>query len=95
MYPGNEIVLKLCISLAVLYICHSLVPRPFPPPVFHHFQYEILAVGTAWERDCTCLSLNIAYSIPFHHLIIPLQLNVFLGHSKLHVCLGGSCEIFQ
>ena len=26
----------------------SLVPRPFPPPVFHRFQYEIRR-GKAWE----------------------------------------------
>ena len=26
----------------------SLVPRPFPPPVFHRFQYEI-RWGKAWE----------------------------------------------
>ena len=30
------------------YITHSLVPRPFPPPVFHRFQYEIRQ-GKAWE----------------------------------------------
>ena len=41
----------------------SFVPRPFPPPVIHCFQYEIrpavfhtgsdeiLAVGMAWERS--------------------------------------------
>ena len=37
-------------NLVYLQLLTSLVPSPFPPPVFHHFQYEILAVGTAWER---------------------------------------------
>ena len=27
---------------------HSLIPRPFPQPVFHRFQYEIRR-GKAWE----------------------------------------------
>ena len=27
---------------------HSLIPRPFPPPVFDRFQYEIWW-GKAWE----------------------------------------------
>ena len=30
------------------YYSTSLVPRPFPPPVFHRFQYEIRR-GKAWE----------------------------------------------
>ena len=49
----------------------------------------ILGMKSVYFTCNVCLSLNIVYSIPFHHLIIPLQLNVSLGHSKLHVCLGG------
>ena len=45
----------------------SIVPRPFPLPVFHRFQYhigsdEMLAVGTAWERGYgTAVSANTAH----------------------------------
>jgi len=40
----------------VTMICVSLVPRPFPPPVFDRLQYanivsdQILEVGMAWGR---------------------------------------------
>ena len=53
--------IKLRVYIIIIMHLHthaySLVPRPFPPPVFHCFQYEsdeILAVGTAWERGYTC-----------------------------------------
>ena len=78
MYPGNEIVLNLCISLAV-YICHSLVPRPFPPPIFHHFQYEILAVGTngLGTRLYMSLSLFYTFSSPYNSLTTECVLGPF------------------
>ena len=36
--------------------CYSLVPRPFPPPVFDHLQYAYME-GKAWEvLSCTITS---------------------------------------
>ena len=35
-------------TLHLLHPLPSLIPRPFPPPVFHHFQYEIRR-GKTWE----------------------------------------------
>ena len=31
-------------------VAHSLIPRPFPPPVFDTVSDQILAVGMAWNE---------------------------------------------
>ena len=45
----TELVSKWC-NFILNILCISLVPRPFPPPVFDRLQYANTEVGTAWER---------------------------------------------
>ena len=56
--PRYEAMFNMCLPQSILkhtiiswptvIECASLIPRPFPPPVFDHFQYEIRR-GKAWE----------------------------------------------
>ena len=72
-------------SSASLFFCLSLVPRPFPPPVFDRILYaktegegflhtvcdQKLEVGTVWERGYFCLTAVRLSFVPS-----PLQLSL-------------------
>ena len=95
--------IKLRVYIIIIVHLHthaySLVPRPFPPPVFHRFQYEsdeILAVGTAWERGYTCtltpsphaprrLDNGVVYALFSHQVSYSDELASTRGSQVLHV----------